>query len=422
MCIDDCNKMGLICAPVFLLIALACALSSAIPDNCQSLVSQFTCTTNPDLITSKLPACCVAYEDYISGRYVDGNTPRVDISFPTWINYDLMARGQRFARENWFSIGLAVAIGRAAIINDPDVIDAAMFTGHISFTPRGSALNMAGFAAKAMVWYQDVQTSKPLSAEGNDFLQSVNRIRWIHIMVARDIEAKRRRTKVADVVEPSSYANITLNERAWQAFGKDLNSSNIPPEQRSPYVLGNEPNMSIPYFNQHSLSYFMLNAFAYPILMGDVFGIDACDEDLWAFNHLAGVIGYTFGLDDKFNAALQEDLFSAKEFFRNVWKGYVVPGFFNISLRAKITIENFMAGTRLHQPSWTLELYLYRILTMLINVPAPNMYNLLTKQDRMNEDNLKRDLITVGRTYYGENYTTNWARARNTFYTPIKNM
>lgn len=93
----------------------------------------------------------MAYEDYISGRYVDGNTPRVDISFPTWINYDLMARGQRFARENWFSIGLAVAIGRAAIINDPDVIDAAMFTGHISFTPRGSALNMAGFAAKAMV-------------------------------------------------------------------------------------------------------------------------------------------------------------------------------------------------------------------------------------------------------------------------------
>lgn len=100
---------------------------------------------------SKLPACCVPYEDYYLARFIDGNSPRVDNSFPPWMNHNLLKCGQKFAHNNWFSLGLAAALGRAANMNNLDIRDVAMFTGVMSTQAEGCEKILASFGAKLTV-------------------------------------------------------------------------------------------------------------------------------------------------------------------------------------------------------------------------------------------------------------------------------
>ncbi|XP_021952787.1 uncharacterized protein LOC110849661 isoform X2 [Folsomia candida] len=410
------------------------------------LKSAQNCTNDPNLLTSKLPACCVPYEDYYLARFIDGNSPRVDNSFPPWMNHNLLKCGQKFAHNNWFSLGLAAALGRAANMNNLDIRDVAMFTGVMSTQAEGCEKILASFGAKLTVWFQDVQSNPPTKTpENNDFLQSVNRIRWLHVKLARDIEAKRRQSgyTIDEIVDPATYENTEINDAVWNAFNDDLVNSDIPAEERDPPPM-DFINSSIPYFNQHSIALFQYNAFAYPVLIGKVFGVNASDEELWAFNHLNAVIGYTFGLDDKYNLALQPDLESLRTYYAKIFRGYIVPGFFHVHKKTKVTIENIMKATRVNTPAWTLQLYLYRVLTMLVEIPAPNLFSLFTENDKFHDQNLNgnvlpniavnetfrritnengiADLLKTGEKYYGKNYTTQWGRARFTFLTPVENI
>lgn len=203
---------------------------------------------------------------------------------------------------------------------------------------------LLNFKQLLQTWFDDLQPStQPVNPEKSDFLQSVNRIRWIHVKVARDIVATQRITGNNHIVNDSNYEDVKVNDVVWTAFHQDLTASNIPAEQREPIPpILFEGNDSIPFFNQHSLAFFQFNAFAYPIIMGERFGIKATDQDLWAFNHLSAVIGYTFGLDDKFNLALQPEFESLKEYYWKFFNRTILPSLFKINKRTKVTIENIL--------------------------------------------------------------------------------
>lgn len=159
--------------------------------------------------------------------------------------------------------------------------------------------------------------------------------------MARDIDAKRRKDAYnPEIVDESTFDNVTINDAVWDAFQKDLIASPIPEVERRLPPHFEERNTSTPYFNQQSLSLFLFNAFAYPILAGGNFGI--VGSDLWAFNHLSAVIGYSLGIDDAYNLALQPNFKELKEYYSKIFKGYIVPGFFHLDKRSKVTLENIM--------------------------------------------------------------------------------
>lgn len=196
----------------------------------------------------------------------------------------------------------------------------------------------------SQTWAQDLQVAPPTIPWNSDFLQSVNRIRWIHIKLSRDLLSRYRLTGVTSIVDPATYENITTNDIVWDAFHQDLVDSKIPAESRlAPPIVSEGDPSSIPFFNQQSLAYFQFNAFTYPILMGKTFGIGAVSEDdLWAYNHLSAVIGYTFGLDDKYNVAIQPNMSSLREYYSKIYDGMVIPSLFHINKKTKVTVENIL--------------------------------------------------------------------------------
>ncbi|OXA39512.1 hypothetical protein Fcan01_25725 [Folsomia candida] len=77
-------------------------------------------------------------------------------------------------------------------------------------------------------------------------------------------------------------------------------------------------NFVPPLFNQQAMVLVLYPVVAYPILFPKDLAINACDGDLWAFNHFFSMVGYGLGIDDKCNVFLQPDLESARNYYRKM--------------------------------------------------------------------------------------------------------
>ncbi|OXA41128.1 hypothetical protein Fcan01_23990, partial [Folsomia candida] len=209
------------------------------------------------------------------------------VSAPDWIDLNLARRGQKFARGNILAISISHSYGLTTMPH-PDLVNVLLFTGRSS-SPESAAKRYYSTTTEIL--------SCKISREG------IN-------LNSRDY---------------SAYTPIA----AWPSFHKDLEESNIPLcQRRIPPTFGESKDF-IP-FNQHALALTQFSFVGYPILFPERFGIfRPSEDDLWAFNHFWAILGYTLGLEDKYNIALQPDLKSVREVYLEIFERYTIAAGFH---------------------------------------------------------------------------------------------
>lgn len=170
-------------------------------------------------------------------------------------------------------------------------------------------------------------------------------MRTLHLKIAEAISNKFSRDGI--ILNASDYSDYTP-VATWSSFHKDLEESNIPLSERGIHPNFEETSNFIP-FNQHALNLAQFAFVGYPILFPERFGISRpSEDDLWAFNHLWAILGYVLGIEDKYNIALQPDLKSVREVYRQIFERYVIPAEFHWWSNAIFLADNtFQVSTKI---------------------------------------------------------------------------
>ncbi|OXA44590.1 hypothetical protein Fcan01_20974, partial [Folsomia candida] len=284
-------------------------------------------------------------EDFKNARSIPQAKITQRFSMPDWIDVSLAKRGQKFARDNLFSICICHAFGLTTMPH-PDLVNILLFTGRLS-SPEGATKRYLSTFTEIMSWYDEGLWGSRLGSHPTDVFTSLKRVRTLHLKIAEAISNKFSRDGI--ILNASDYSDYTP-VATWSSFHKDLEESNIPLSERGIHPNFEETSNFIP-FNQHALNLAQFAFVGYPILFPERFGISRpSEDDLWAFNHLWAILGYVLGIEDKYNIALQPDLKS---------------GLQTIAFPAT---PNFM---------------LYRILRDVFDVTATNMWKCLTFREKL---------------------------------------
>lgn len=161
---------------------------------------------------------------------------------------------------------------------------------------------------------------------------SLAKVRSLHIAVAA--AAANRMATNGNLVDPNIYENYNLTTVLSGPYYQDLNASDIPQTMRDPPPSNLNVSGVVP-FNQQVAALTQFAFAGYPVLFSEQLGINATDDEIWAFNHLWAVLGYALGIDDKYNCALQPNLQQQRQYYREIFETFNVPIQFNMDFNTK---------------------------------------------------------------------------------------
>lgn len=92
-------------------------------------------------------------EDFKNARSIPQAKITQRFSMPDWIDVSLAKRGQKFARDNLFSICICHAFGLTTMPH-PDLVNILLFTGRLS-SPEGATKRYLSTFTEIMSWYDE---------------------------------------------------------------------------------------------------------------------------------------------------------------------------------------------------------------------------------------------------------------------------
>jgi len=143
-------------------------------------------------------------------------------------------------------------------------------------------------------------------------------------------------------------------------------------------------NFTIPLYNQQALGFVVFNLVGFAVLWPKEIGINVCDADLWAFNHLWAGILHGLGVEDECNLLLLPDIGSAREFYQGLFDSYILPTLFKLDKPTRFMMDNVFKGLKLLTgKTFTPSLLLCRFLRDFVKIPAKHVCRTMEPKDRL---------------------------------------
>lgn len=163
------------------------------------------------------------------------------------------------------------------------------------------------------------------SSNLENVMESITRTQGVHFCLLRNYTwsglSEPPKNNIRD--EDFSYDGAM-----WDAIQADLEASSIPKKFREWTFKDILPPRDgvVPLLNQLSFSnaQFFLGGL-HPIIPERLGIHDATDDQLDGFNHLWAVLGYSFGIEDHYNVALQPSLETTREYYREYYDQFLLP-------------------------------------------------------------------------------------------------
>lgn len=218
---------------------------------------------------------------------------------PPWLDREKFERGQAFARKNFFSLAFAEVASLIINFLFPGELQPLIFTRR-SATVYDSYERYLSTVNRVRTWYE----SDPWKV-GSSAYQNMARVRGYHLAASRSI------SQLAQSDPDTLRLNTTFglgpyNEAVWSGSAvervcEDARASACPSDAVDAVLKDRDPVTRVP-LNQFDMS---LTQFAFSGLIAtfpERFGLHGnLDRELDAFCHVWAAIGYSLGIEDRYN-------------------------------------------------------------------------------------------------------------------------
>lgn len=283
---------------------------------------------------------------------------------PPWLDLEKFKRGQKFARDHYFSIQYSVLTALCLLYSEPFFIRGFMMTGK-SNTPFKAFKKFLTTASIFTAWYdEDVWSNEPNSSK-----MKLNRAQRLHKYVEQKFKAYseeelNEKTSIGDVDELS--ARLPLHMIIKEDYKNHCKNSIM-------YKKRSEMKVDV-MISQAGIAGGQLGVMGLAVTYPKHFGLYfVTEEDLDSFVHFWRGIGYLLGVGDEYNFGnvnLDEVRYRTKATIDVLFK----PAMREVHINWEYMIRCMLDGIQLCMP---LPIYCFESLVLdvsnMLGVPVPGL-------------------------------------------------